>query len=372
VWPLQTLIPGGFHSRHQAARIFSWNFPWSSGHRRPPRSPWRHRVPPGASEPSLSPPQSLCTVVPNHGGCPFTCRHLPRPKSVMPSTTQVPSPSPRRHSRAHNNVVLPEPVMMCTLCRSQASDTIDPRCPRACNAIVLPEPAMSSSPWRPRAHNAIDPTLSLGLQCCHPPEAHNATLYIFLCHFGLTNPDFDMLYCHIALICYIAFVLLHCFDVLATLLWYATLPLTCRIGLICYIAFDMMHCFDMLHCHIALICDIAFVLLHCFDVLHCHIALICYISFNMSHCFDTLHCFWYATLLLFCCIALMCFIVTLLWYATFPLTCHIALIRYIAFDMLHCFNMLHCHIAQWRKWVKWDDNMDQHYCTIQILASNNM
>jgi hypothetical protein len=42
----------------------------------------------------------------------------------------------------------------------------------------------------------------------HPPQARKATLYIFLCHFGPINPNFDMLHYHIA------FVLLHCFDVL--------------------------------------------------------------------------------------------------------------------------------------------------------------
>jgi hypothetical protein len=61
----------------------------------------------------------------------------------------------------------------------------------------------------------------------------------------------------------------------------------------------------MLHCHIALICYIAFVLLHCFDVLHYHITLIWYAAFNMSHCFDM-------ALLLICCIALICYIATLL------------------------------------------------------------
>jgi hypothetical protein len=81
-----------------------------------------------------------------------------------------------------------------------------------------------------------------------------------------------------------------------------------------------------------------------------------------------------ATLLLFCCIALMCYITTLISYTTLPLTCHITLICYIAFDTLHCFDMLHCHIAQWWNWAKWDecDNMEQHYCTIKISASNNM
>jgi hypothetical protein len=170
---------------------------------------------------------------------------------------------------------------------------------------------MLCTPRYPRARDVQSP------QHCHPPQARKATLYIFLCHFGPTNPDFHMLYCHIALICYIAFVLLH------------------------YI--------DMLHCHIALICYIITIL-------------------------------WYATLLLFCCIALMWYIVTLLWYATLPLTCRIDLICYIAFDMLdcfdmlYCFDMIHCHIAQWWKWAKWDEcgNMDQYYCTIKISASNNM
>jgi hypothetical protein len=123
---------------------------------------------------------------------------------------------------------------------------------------------------------------------CHPlPQARNATLYIFLCHFGPTNPNFDMLHCHIALICCIA-----------TLLLYATLP----------------HCFDMLHCHIAFICYIAFNMSHCFDMLHCHIALMYYIAFDILHCFDMLH-------------------------------YHIALIWCMAFVLLHCFDMLYCHIA---------------------------
>jgi hypothetical protein len=139
---------------------------------------------------------------------------------------------------------------------------------------ILRPAALSSSPSprRPRAHDTVEPVSSLNPQCCHPPQARKATiLYIFLCHFGPTNPDFDMLYCHIALICYIAFVLLHCFDVLH-----------CHITLICYIAFNMPHCFDMLHCHIALIFYIAFVMLHYIDMLYCHIALICY---TMLHCF---------------------------------------------------------------------------------------
>jgi hypothetical protein len=111
---------------------------------------------------------------------------------------------------------------------------------------VIPRPrALSSSlsPRRPRAHDVIEPTPSLSLQRRYPPQTRKATiLYIFPCHFGPTNPDFDMLHCHIALICYIAFVLLHCFDVLH-----------CHIALICYIAFVLLHCFDMLRIAILLL-----------------------------------------------------------------------------------------------------------------------
>jgi hypothetical protein len=148
--------------------------------------------------------------------------------------------------------------------------------------------------------------------------------------------------------------------------WYATLPYF----------FDMLHrfcsaafllCATLPHWFVALLWYATLLLICC-------IALICYIATLL----------WYATLLLFCCIALMCYITTLLWYATLPLTCRIALICYIAFNMSHCFDMLQCfliccialicYIAQWRNWAKWDEcgNMDQHYCTIKISASNNM
>jgi hypothetical protein len=70
----------------------------------------------------------------------------------------------------------------------------------------------------------IDPAPSLSLQCRRPSQARKATLYIFLYHFGPTNHDFDMLHYHIALICYIALILLHCFDMLH-----------CHIALIHYI-----------------------------------------------------------------------------------------------------------------------------------------
>jgi hypothetical protein len=73
------------------------------------------------------------------------------------------------------------------------------------------------------------------------------------------------------LICYIV-----------TLLWYARH---------CYNVFVLQHCFDILYCRIALIYYIAlicYILLYCFDMLHFHIALICYTS---------LHCFYSATFL---------------------------------------------------------------------------
>jgi hypothetical protein len=168
---------------------------------------------------------------------PFMRRHLLRPEPVTPSTAHALSPSPWHHSWARNNVVLLEPATLCTRRRSQSHDAVHPRHPRAHNVIVLPEPMTSSSPWHPRARDIVEPTPPLSPQHHRPPQARKATLYTFLYYFGPTNPDFDMLHCHIALICYIAFVLLHCFDVIH---WH--------IALICYIAFNISHCFDMLHC----------------------------------------------------------------------------------------------------------------------------
>jgi hypothetical protein len=252
--------------------------------------------------PSLSPPWSRAVIKfspepPRHRSrpqsSPFTCRHLPRLKPVMSSTTQAPSPSPRRRSWACNNIVLPEP-------RRCALDIVPkPVMPLTHSTVVLPEAAMSLSPWCPRARDAVEPAPSLSLQHRRPPQSRKATLYIFLCHFWPTNPDFDMLHCHIDLICYIAFVLLHCFNVLH-----------CHIALICYIAFNMSQCFDMLHCHISLICYIPFDMLHYFDMLHCHIALIIYIAFVLLHCFDMLHCH----IILICYTLLYCFCSATFWY----------------------------------------------------------
>jgi hypothetical protein len=255
--------------------------------------------PPRASALSLSPPRTLRFIILDHGRGSYAPPSSPTragdavdhagliPKPAMP----FPSPQQHRPPWAHDVV---HPVPFLSLWRRY------PHRPQARSAIVLAK-LMTSE-----AHDAIEPAPSPSPQFRHLHQARKATLYIFLCHFGPTNPDFHMIHCHIALISYIAFILLHCFDVLhchtaliyciafnmshcfdilhcfwyVVLLWYATLP----------------HCFDMLHCHISFICYIAFVLLHCFDVLHCHIDLIYYIAFNMSHCFDMLHCFWYATL----------------------------------------------------------------------------
>jgi hypothetical protein len=132
--------------------------------------------------------------------------------------------------------------------------------------------------------------------------------------------------------------------------------------LICYIATLLWYATLLLFCCIALMCYLAKLLWYATLSVTNRIALICCIAFFMLHCFDMLHCHialicyittfhWYATLLLFGYIALMCYIATFLWYTTLPLTCRIALICYIAFDMLHCFDMLHSHIAQWWKWL---------------------
>jgi hypothetical protein len=67
--------------------------------------------------------------------------------------------------------------------------------------IPKPEPTMSI------ARNTVDPTPSLSPQLHRPPHDRKAALYIFICHFGPTNLDFDMQHCHIALICYIATLL---------------------------------------------------------------------------------------------------------------------------------------------------------------------
>jgi hypothetical protein len=158
------------------------------------------------------------------------------------------------------------------------------------------------------------------------PNSQGYIVYFSLFFWAYTNSDFDMLQCRIA------FVLLHCFIVLH-----------CHISLICYIFFNMSHCFDMLHCHIAWYAAL---------ILLCCISFICYIAFDMLHYFEMLHCH----------IALICYIATLLWYATLLLFCYILIYINAYYN------------AQWWKWDQWDEcgNIDQHYCTIKISASNNM
>jgi hypothetical protein len=183
--------------------------------------------------------------------------------SLEPAPLSSPPHSPcamlRDHGRSltwAGDVVIPEPMTLCTPRHSWARDAIDPvPCPGpqlhhplwardtvipvmlsilprlwACNFIILPTPAMMSSLRHPRACDAMIPTSSMTLQHRHPPQARNATLCIFLCYFGPTNPEFDpqlwhatlLLFCCIDLICYIA-----------TLLWYGTFLLFCCIALIC-------------------------------------------------------------------------------------------------------------------------------------------
>jgi hypothetical protein len=161
----------------------------------------------------------------------------------MPSTTQALSPSPQCRSWA-SATRSSSPSLRC--CRPHV--ILDPRCPRARNVVILREPATS------RALDIVEPMLSLSWQHHCPPQARKDTLNIFLCHFGPTNPDFDVLHCHISLICYIALtcrIALICY--IATLLWYATLP----------------HFFDIPHCFYSAALLWCATLPHCFDVLYC-------------------------------------------------------------------------------------------------------
>jgi hypothetical protein len=203
---------------------------------------------------------------------PFTRRHLPPPELETTSTTQAPFPSPRCHSGASKKVVLPELMMLCTPRRSWARNIVDTHHhpPWACDIII----SVTSLSSQHRQTHAVVLRKPARLNC------------IFFCHFGPTNPNFDMLHRHIALICYIALNMSHCFDMLHYF-WYAALP----------------HCFDMLH-------------------YFCSAALLWCATF--PHCFDMLQCLER---------------VTLLWYATFLLICYIALICYIG---LICYTLLHC------------------------------
>jgi hypothetical protein len=254
-------------------------------------------------EPLYAPPscQTQADDVVDHTGA------VPKP------ATASSSPSPWRCPPG----AIPEPVLPSTRAVPEPttpSSSLSPRC--HCPHDVL-EVTTPSNPCRPWARNAV---------VLPKPARQHCN---FFCHFGPTNPDFDMLHCHIALIWYIVFVLLHYFDVIH-----------CHIALICYITFNMSHCFDMLHCHIALICCITF------DMLHCHIDL-------MLHCFCSTALFLYATLP-------HCFDML-----------HIAILLLFYYILIY---MNAYYIAQWWRWAKRDEcgNMDQHLCTIKISSSNYM
>jgi hypothetical protein len=189
-------------------------------------------------------------TVPDHGRAPYMCRHHPRPKAVTPSTTQAPSPSPWQswpHTVLEPTTLSSSMSLWCCAPRT-IPETMTPSSlwhSRAGYVVVLPEHVTTSqSPRCYRPHTFPEPSM---LSSAPSPQCY---IVYFLCHFWPTNPEFDVLHCHIAFICYIAFVLLHCFDMLY-----------CHITLIWYIAFVLMYCFDMLNCHIALIC---YKLLHCF------------------------------------------------------------------------------------------------------------
>jgi hypothetical protein len=94
---------------------------------------------------------------------------------------------------------------------------------------------------------------------------------------------------------------------------------------------------------IALMCYIATLLWYatlsyCFDMLHCFCSTALLWCATLPHCFDMLHCH-----------------IALIWYIAFVLLhcfdCHIALICYIAFNMSHCFDMLHCYFSRSRCWI---------------------
>jgi hypothetical protein len=260
VWPLQTLIPGGFHSHRQAAKISRRKFPWSLRRRRPP--------------------QSLCAIITSSPEPSCHRRVLPRTSAssflttvealrclIFPDLSRWRRWPRRRPPQVHNAV--PKPATM--------SSSLSPQ---RCAPLALPGPAALSSSLHTRR---LEPATPSNLR---HSWARNTVVLLspqgYIVYFSLlfwaykswfwyaTLPHcFDMLHC------FCSAALLWC----ATLLWYATFSLTCHISLICYIVFDMLHFFDMLHHYITLICYIArflwyatlfwcATLPHCFDMLH--------------------------------------------------------------------------------------------------------
>jgi hypothetical protein len=127
------------------------------------------------------------------------------------------------HPQAHNTVVLHEP--------------------QHCRPRVVPEFASMHHFLLEHTSSLISMLMYASLQCwCGNVLAlvllgAMANLLLGYCVFFYVILGIQIL----NLICYII-----------TLLWYATH---------CYIAFVLLHCFDILHCHIALIC---YILLHLF------------------------------------------------------------------------------------------------------------
>jgi hypothetical protein len=170
--------------------------------RRPPQSPCHRRVLPRASAPSSSPPRSLRIVIPDHGRGPYASSSSPTrvrdavdhaclvPKTAMPFW----SLQQRHPLRAHDAV---HPVPFLSLWRRWHTLSLGPR-----SAVILPEPTMPSNPRRPWARNVV--VLPKPARLC----------IFFLCYFGPTNPDFDMLHCFCSAALLWCATLPHCFDIL--------------------------------------------------------------------------------------------------------------------------------------------------------------
>jgi hypothetical protein len=182
--------------------------------------------------PSSSPPRSLCAVVESSSE-PLHRHSWPQSRPLR--TAIFPDPSRWCHRphrpRPHVHDAIPEPAttsssLSLQRCAPRAIPEptmptthaiLRPATPSSSLSLRHPEPMITSNPRYPWAHNIV--------VLPKPTELHCIFFFVIL---GLQI---------LILICYIAFVLLHCFDVL----YY-------HIALIYYIAFNMPHCFDMLHC----------------------------------------------------------------------------------------------------------------------------
>jgi hypothetical protein len=220
--------------------------------------------------PSSSPPGSLHDVIESS---PDPLHHHSHPRSRPLHATVFPDPSSWCRSWARNNVVLPEPTTMCTPHRYRACNADDPCPPRVHSASSSPspqrpEPAMPSNPRRPWACNTIILPKPARIHCIFFFVILGLQILILICY----NATFLwyatlLLFCCIALICYIVYFSLS-FWAYKSWFWYATLP----------------HCFDMLHCF----CSAT--LSHFFDMLHCFCSAALLWCATLSHYFDMLHC----------------------------------------------------------------------------------